>query len=362
VQKTEQSKAKSKRVRVVIVDDSVTACRTLTRILEACPDIEVVGHARDPYEARDRILELHPDVITLDIEMPRMDGLSFLKRLMQSYPLPVVIVSSLTVRGSSQAIEALSQGAVEVMGKSGDLRAGTDAAVELTQKVMAASRARRRPLPGSRAPAIEHQLAGSVTRPIVAIGSSTGGTEALRVILEVMPPTCPCILIAQHMPALFTASFARHLDRDCEIEVREARDGDRIRPGLALLCPGDHHLSVQRRGDGFVAQVMKGPLINRHRPSVDVLFKSVARRGGSDAVGVILTGMGKDGAVGLGEMRQAGARTIAQDEASCVVFGMPQAAINLGAAEVVLPLQDISAQILRMAQSVAQRSPSPVLE
>jgi two-component system chemotaxis response regulator CheB len=341
------------RVRVLIVDDSAIVRKVLTQELGKDGDIEVVGTAPDPFVARDMILELNPDVLTLDIEMPRMDGITFLKRLMRFRPLPVVIVSSLTPRGGEVALEAMDAGAVEVVCKPGAAYAVGEMAADLRDKVRAAARVRVSARDESRAPAAARPLGrlslSRTTHSVVAIGASTGGTQALQSVLTALPANSPGILIVQHMPEHFTRSFAARLDALCAMEVKEAEDGDSVGPGRVLIAPGNHHMELIRDGAAYRALVRGGPQVSRHRPSVDVLFHSVARFAGRNAVGALLTGMGHDGAEGLLAMRQAGAATIAQDEASSVVFGMPKEAIALGAAELVAPLQEVPARILEAA-------------
>jgi two-component system chemotaxis response regulator CheB len=339
--------ASARRIRVLVVDDSAVVRQIFERELARDPSIEVIGTAPDPYVARDKIVELKPDVITLDIEMPRMDGLTFLRKLMHHYPLPVIIVSSLTTRGGELALEALEAGAVEVMCKPGAAYAVGDMSVELVDKIKAAARVRVQRRLGSVAAAAGTRLALTrTTNKIVAIGASTGGTQALQQTLMAMPPNAPGIVIVQHMPEHFTRSFADRLNELCTIHVKEAEDGDTVTPGKALIAPGNFHMLLNRSGAVYYVNVKKGPLVSRHRPSVDVLFKSVARYAGRNAVGVIMTGMGADGAQGLLEMKNGGASTVAQDEASCVVYGMPREAVALGAADSIVPLGDIPRKIL----------------
>lgn len=346
-------------IRVLIVDDSAVVRKILTDQLQRADDIEVVGTAPDPYVARDKIVQLKPDVVTLDIEMPRMDGLTFLSRLMKHYPLPVIVVSSLTPAGSEAAMRALELGAVDVISKPGAAYSVGDVAVQLIDRIRAAAVARiRRPGQG---PAERTVAAGVLSRiqttdKVLAIGASTGGTEAIRAVLEALPETTPATVIVQHMPEHFTAAFARRLNDLSAMEVREAGGGELLRPGLALIAPGNHHLLITRQGAQYVAQVKDGPRVHHQRPAVDVLFNSVAKYAGVNAVGVLLTGMGADGAAGLLAMRQAGARTIAQDQATCVVYGMPKAAVQLGAAETVLPLGRIPDGILA---AFSGASPAP---
>ncbi|HHY12154.1 MAG TPA: chemotaxis response regulator protein-glutamate methylesterase [Firmicutes bacterium] len=341
-------------VRTLIVDDSAVVRKILSTELPKYPNIEIVGAAPDPYVARDMIESLRPDVLTLDIEMPRMDGLTFLRRLMKYYPLPVVIVSSLTPAGSDMAIEALEIGAVDVMCKPGSSFTVEDMVSELAAKIISASLVD----PGRLANASEaiakdfgKRLPLSLTRTtrqIVAIGASTGGTEAIKAILSRYPTNCPGTLIAQHMPATFTRSFANRLDDICLASVKEAESDDEVQPGRVLLAPGNLHMVLRRDGARYYVKIKDGPYVNYQKPSVDVLFRSVARYAGKNAVGVILTGMGSDGARGLKAMRDAGANTIAQDEESCVVFGMPKAAINIRAAGFVLPLPDIPEKVVSL--------------
>lgn len=324
-------------IKVLIVDDSPTVQRIFSKGLARADGIEVVGVAPDPYAARDMIVKTPPDVLTLDIDMPRMDGLTFLRKLMKHFPLPVVVVSTLTADGSQKAMEALASGAVEVLEKTLTEDKINELMLELVRKVRAAAGARvgtkafgshlatsrpaKKPLPA---------IQGGADK-VLAIGSSTGGTEALANILERLPADTPGTIIVQHMPPGFTAQMAVRLDGLSAMNVREAVDGDVIEQGVALVAPGDRHLVVHKKGSRYVIELRDGPRVSRHKPSVDVQFSSVAKAVGADAVGVILTGMGRDGAQGLLEMRQAGAHTIGQDEASCVVYGMPREAMELGA-------------------------------
>jgi two-component system chemotaxis response regulator CheB len=341
-------------IRVVVVDDSSVVRQIIAREISRDPGIEVVGQAPDPYVARELIVRHKPDVITLDLQMPRMDGLTFLRKLMKHYPLPVVVCSTLTAKGTMVALEALEAGAVEVVCKSCLSHGSADGMVELVEKIKAAAQVdvgqARRPIASApREAAALHPLNGKTDR-IIAIGSSTGGTEALAVVLSRLPADAPGVVIVQHIPPNFSAAMAERIDRMSAMEVREARDGDEVRQGRALVCPGDEHMLLRRSGGRFTVQIKDGPRVNRHRPSVDVLFRSVAEAAGPRAIGVILTGMGRDGAQGLWQMRQAGATCFAQDRESCVVFGMPREAIALGAADRVLPLADIPAHLLRVAQ------------
>lgn len=345
-------------VKVLIVDDSSIVRRMLSDELSKQPGIEVVGTAPDPFIARDKILSLHPDVITLDIEMPRMDGISFLRRLMKHHPIPVIIVSSLTPKGCETALACIEAGAVDVLCKPGASYSVGDLANELGEIIRGASGARLRPVaPTAAATAkVAAPLASramiQTTNKVVAIGSSTGGTEALRAVLTALPAQSPGIIMTQHMPEGFTASFAERLNSLCEIEVREAKDGDYVSPGVALLAPGNKHMRLSRDGARYIVKVCDGPRVCRHRPSVEVLFESTAQYAGPNALGMILTGMGDDGATALGSMRKAGAVTIAQDEASCVVFGMPREAIARGSAMMVSPLTDMSRHIMDFAAGV----------
>lgn len=338
-------------IKVLIVDDSAIVRQVLARELARAGDIQVVATAPDPYVARDRIVELKPDVVLLDLEMPRMDGLSFLKKLMKYYPLPVIIVSSLTPKGGELALEAMNAGAVEVMCKPGSSLSVNNMSDALIEKIRAAARARvprsgsARDAANAGRPQIRITQA-RMTDTVIAVGASTGGTQAIQELLTKMPGNSPGIVIVQHMPEQFTASLAGRLNQLCDLEVREAKNNDSVLAGTALIAPGNYHMLLQRSGARFYVQVRSGPLVCGHRPSVEVLFKSVARAAGRNAIGVILTGMGKDGASGLLEMRENSARTIAQDEQSSVVFGMPKEAIALGAAEAVLPLDRIPEKIV----------------
>ncbi len=336
-------------IKVLIVDDSAIVRQVLSRELARAEDIKVIGTAPDPYVARDKIVQLLPDVVLLDMEMPRMDGLTFLKKLMKHFPLPVIIVSSLTPKGGDLAVEAMNAGAVDVMCKPGSALSVNDMSDALIEKIRAAARAKVTKTKvmeamGTRPPLRISQA--RMTETVIAIGASTGGTQAIQELLLQMPANSPGILIVQHMPEQFTASLAARLNQMCAMEVREARNNDSVKPGIALIAPGNYHMLLQRSGARFYAQVKTGPLVCGHRPSVEVLFKSVARAAGRNAIGVILTGMGKDGASGLLEMRNNAAATIAQDEASCVVFGMPKEAIRLEAAQSILPLNRIPEKII----------------
>jgi two-component system, chemotaxis family, protein-glutamate methylesterase/glutaminase len=336
-------------VKVLIVDDSAVVRQVLSTELSKADGIEVVGTAMDPYIARDKILGLNPDVLTLDLEMPRMDGLTFLHKLMRYHPLPVIVVSSLTQAGSDAALEALHLGAVDVVAKPGSAFSVKDVAKQLVQRIRAAATARISG-PSDRvvnaAPAAPRGAAMlRTTHRVLAIGASTGGTRAIEDVMVRLPIDTSGTVIVQHMPAHFTSSFARRLNDLCPMEVREAVDNDSVVPGLALVAPGGSHMVLRRSGAKYFVAIKDGPPVHYQRPSVDVLFHSVATQVGANAVGAILTGMGADGAAGLLAMRQAGAQTLAQDEASCVVFGMPKEAIRLGAAEQVVSLDSMAARI-----------------
>lgn len=341
-----------KAIRLLIIDDSAIVRKVLSQELSKYPDIEVVGTAPNPYVGRDKILSLDPDVITLDVEMPRMDGITFLKKLMKHYPLPVIIVSALTPRGSGMSIEALEIGAVDVVPKPGGSYSVGDIGRELAEKIRVASRAnvRGRGSDENRE-AVTSEPATAMkqtSNKVVAIGASTGGTEALKNVLRRMPANSPGIVVVQHMPANFTTAFSRRLDEACAVSVKEAENNDSVTPGRVLIAPGNYHMILRRSGARYYVEIKDGPMVHHQRPSVDILFKSTARYAGANAVGVILTGMGADGAQGLLEMKQAGARTLAQDEQSCVVYGMPKEAVRIGAVEKELPLGDMAEEIMRM--------------
>ena len=356
-------------VKVLIVDDSASARAMLRSIVESDPALKVVGLAPDAFEAARMMREDLPDVILLDLELPGMDGLTFLKKIMSQRPIPVVVCSGFTARGSEQSLAALEGGAVEVILKpqAGDAQARAEAQMRICDALRAASQSRG----GGRAlakAAVAHRQPGAkltadvmlpapnltravpVTEPIVCIGSSTGGTEALREILVALPPDAPAICIVQHMPAGFTAAFAKRMDGLCQVKVSEAVDGATVGQGEVLIAPGDHHMMLRRLPSGYRVTVAEGPYVSRHRPSVDVLFRSAAGAAGANALGVILTGMGDDGARCLGEMKAAGAHTIAQDEASCVVYGMPREAVRMGTAVQTLPLNKMAAAIMGFAR------------
>ncbi|HUV68451.1 MAG TPA: chemotaxis response regulator protein-glutamate methylesterase [Terracidiphilus sp.] len=339
------------KIRVLIVDDSAIVRKVLTEALSGEADIEVVGTAPDPFIARDKILSLQPDVLTLDIEMPRMDGVTFLKKLMHHHPMPVIVISSLGIASSRAALDALEAGAIDVLAKPGGPQSVGDLRLSLASKIRAAKVARlRAPAPKVAVPAASpvQRVLGKPypASSVIAIGASTGGTEAIQKVLVELPAHCPGIVITQHIPAVFSRSLANRLNELCAIRVREAEDGDKVEPGLALVAPGNFHMLLQRSAAGYCVEIKDGPMVCYQRPAVDILFRSVARAAGSNATGAILTGMGSDGAQGMLAMKQAGARTIAQDEASCVVFGMPKEAIRLGGVDRVLPLSGIAGALL----------------
>lgn len=354
-----------KRIRVLVVDDSATVRQTLAGLLSEEPDLEVIGTASDPFAAARIIQRAVPDVITLDVEMPRMDGITFLRKLMDQHPIPVVVCSSLTEEGSETFLQALEAGAVDVILKP---RVDTrqflmESRVRLCDAVRAAAHARLNRIPErlrTRSRTAPRKLTADVILPpprthpmarttekVVCIGASTGGTESLRVVLEALPADCPGIIVVQHMPEKFTATFARRLDSLCDPEIREAEDGMPVLRGRVLIAPGNRHTLLHRSGARYHVAIKDGPLVSRHRPSVDVLFRSAAQSAGANAVGILMTGMGDDGAHGLLEMRKAGALTLAQDEETCVVFGMPREAVALGAVDRVVPLTRIAAEIMR---------------
>jgi len=357
-------------IKVLIIDDSALMRSVLTEVINSAPDLEVVGVAPDPIAAREMIKTLNPDVLTLDIEMPKMDGLDFLARLMRLRPMPVVMISSLTQRGSEATLQALELGAVDFLPKpkldaSGSVESYRE---EICEKVRAACSARPRAQVKS---PVAKSLLREPTEPIgggadlvdrilqeklVVIGASTGGTEAIKEVLCSLPARMPGILLVQHMPEMFTTSFAKRLDGLCELHVKEAEHGEKVMPGTAYLAPGHSHLSLRKVAGGYVCELAQSEPVNRHRPAVDVLFNSAARQAGAKALGVILTGMGKDGAQGLLAMRQAGAWTIGQDQDSCVVYGMPREAALIGALEEVAPLKDIGLRVLSRLRGIERRS------
>ena len=351
----------SKKIRVLVVDDSALIRQTLSEIINSDSDLEVMATAADPIMAAEKIKHEVPDVITLDVEMPRMDGLTFLHKLMQQHPIPVVMCSSLTVEGSQSAIKALEYGAVDIIVKP-KMSTKTllmEAKVAICDVIKAAAHAKIRKSTPHMEPAPKlsadvmlppvHKAMLETTEKIIAIGASTGGTEALRTVLEMLPADTPGILIVQHMPEHFTKAFAERLNTLCKVTVKEAKDGDVVLRGQVLIAPGNYHMMLKRSGAKYFVEVKEGPLVSRHRPSVDVLFRSTARYAGKNAVGVIMTGMGDDGAKGLKEMKDAGAKTVAQDEATCVVYGMPKEAVKLGAADKSVPLQNIAGTILNLS-------------
>ncbi|MBW1670872.1 MAG: chemotaxis response regulator protein-glutamate methylesterase [Deltaproteobacteria bacterium] len=341
-----------KRIKVLIVDDSAIVRKIFTEELSKFPDIEVVGTAPDPYFARDKIIKLNPDVLTLDVEMPKMDGLTFLKKLMRHYPLPVIMVSSLTPQGGKLTLEAMDIGAVEVIAKPGGSYTVGDMSTQLAEKIRAASRVKMvKKDPGNQPISVASgpiSALAKTSNKVIAIGASTGGTEALKNVLSRMPHNSPGIVVVQHMPAKFTTAFAERLDDICQITVKEAQNNDTVNPGTALIAPGNYHMIMRRSGARYYVEVKTGPMVHHQRPAVDILFKSTAQYAGPNSIGAILTGMGADGAEGLLKMKQAGAKTIAQDEKSCVVFGMPKEAIKMGAADKVVTLDRVAEEIVRM--------------
>lgn len=356
----------SKRIKVMVVDDSAVVRQVVTALLTEDPEIEVIAAVADPILAIARMNVQWPDVLVLDIEMPRMDGITFLKKIMAEHPTPVVICSTLAESGAKTSIEALSAGAVAIITKPkiGLKQFLVDASDDLVSAVKAAARANVRRLQSTPQPqplsvlekhtadvimpaADRHSAMIQTTERVVALGTSTGGTQALEVVLRGLPRVTPGIVIVQHMPEKFTAEFAKRLNGLCQIEVKEAQNNDRVVPGRALIAPGGKHMLLRRTGAQYYVEVMDGPLVNRHRPSVDVLFRSVAKCAGANALGVIMTGMGDDGAAGLLEMRTAGARTVGQDEESCVVYGMPKEAVKRGAVEKTVPLSAIGREIMQ---------------
>ena len=353
------------KIKVMIVDDSAVVRQVNRETLEREPDIEVIGAASDPLYALDKMKAQWPDVLVIDIEMPRMDGLTFLKKIMSEHPTPTIVCSSLAEQGAAATIDALAAGALAIITKPklGVKQFLQDAGDDLVSAVRAASRANmRRVLPGAARPqapppkltadamlaaqAASTRAMANTTDRVVAIGTSTGGTQALEAVLTRLPAVCPGIVIVQHMPEKFTAMFADRLNSLCKLEVREAQNGDRVMPGRALIAPGGRHMMLRRSGAQYYVEVADGPLVNRHKPSVDVLFRSVAQIAGRNALGVIMTGMGDDGARGMKEMHEAGAKTVAEDESTCVVFGMPKEAIKQGGVDRVVPLDGIPSEII----------------
>jgi len=352
-------------IRLLVVDDSALVRKFLTLELSKYPDIEVIGSAADPYAARDKIVRLCPDVITLDLEMPRMDGLAFLSKLMKYYPLPVVVVSSLTPKNSETALKALELGALEVICKPGSAYSASEISHQLIQAVRAAASARiikpQATLETSAKMGDTNDYHLPATHKVLAIGASTGGTRAIESVLRGLPAVAPGTVIVQHMPAGFTTSFAQRLSQICQMEVREARDNEPVGPGVALIAPGNRHMLLRQSGALYLVKIKTGPAVNHQRPSVDVLFQSVADSAGSNAIGVLLTGMGSDGAKGLLSMHEKGAYTLAQDEQTCVVFGMPKEAIGLGAVDTIVPLQHIPQTIVSFLQRQEKGAEKPAL-
>jgi len=354
------------KTNVLIVDDSAVVRQTLEKVLSSDPAIEVIGSASDPFIAAKKMQQMVPDVITLDVEMPRMDGITFLQKLMNQHPIPVVICSSLTGGGTETAIKALEYGAVEIINKPqiGTRQFLEDSKIQICDVVKAAARVKRKKLksksktlkPAKKLtadavlPKVASKAMIQTTEKVVVVGASTGGTEALRVFLEALPSDAPGIVVVQHMPENFTTAFANRLNSVCQVSVKEAANNDTVMRGHVLIAPGNHHTLLKRSGARYHVEVREGPLVSRHRPSVDVLFRSASRYAGRNACGVIMTGMGDDGAKGMLEMKENSAQTIAQDEASCVVFGMPNEAIKLGAVDHVLPLGAISGEVLRICR------------
>ena len=346
-----------KRIRVLIIDDSALIRKILTEVINSFSDMETIGAAPDPIAAREMIRQMNPDVLTLDVEMPKMDGLDFLERLMRLRPMPVVMISTLTEKGSDITFRALELGAVDYISKpkldiSSGMREYSD---EIADKIRAAMASKVKSSPSGTSEAPQKTAAAilpsvgnrlSSTEKLIIIGSSTGGTEALKDFLILLPPDCPGILVAQHMPEAFTKSFAERLDKLCKISVKEAEDGERVLPGHAYIAPGHSHLLLKRSGANYMTELSQSDPVNRHRPSVDVLFESAAKYAGKNVIGVILTGMGKDGAAGMLTMKNAGAYNFAQDEATCVVFGMPKEAIAMGGVDEVVPLPDMAKKVL----------------
>ena len=355
-----------KKIKVLIIDDSALIRKLLTEIVNSQSDMEAIGAAPDPLKAREMIRELNPDVLTLDVEMPRMDGLDFLEKLMRLRPMPVVMVSTLTEKGSDITFKALELGAIDFIAKPKlDIATGLqEYGDEIADKIRIANSARIKRHVSSLVtksstvdaglPSISNRVAS--TEKLIIVGASTGGTEAIKEFLINLPPDCPSILITQHMPETFTKSFADRLNRLCRISVVEAQGGERILPGHAFLAPGHSHMLLKRSGANYMTELNRGDLVSRHRPSVDVLFRSAANSAGKNAIGVILTGMGKDGAAGMLEMHNAGAYNLAQDEASCVVFGMPKEAIAVGGVDEVVPLKDLARRVLLKLSSLGMHS------
>jgi two-component system chemotaxis response regulator CheB len=351
------------KIKVLIVDDSALVRQALSEILSSDPQIEVMAAVPDPYVAAERMKECIPDVITLDVEMPRMDGITFLQKIMSQHPIPVVMCSTLTEAGSETALKALEYGAVDIIvkPKMGTKQFIEESRVRICDTVKAAAMTKGRIKPYVRSREVAPKLTADViiekpnsramvqtTEKVIVIGASTGGTEALKVFLEMLPEDAPGMVIVQHMPEHFTAAFAKRLDTTCRVTVKEAADNDSVVRGRVLIAPGNHHTLLKRSGARYYVEIKDGPLVSRHRPSVDVLFRTAARYAGKNAIGIIMTGMGDDGAHGMKEMFDAGAHSIAQDEASCIVYGMPHEAVKLGGVHRILPLQCIAAEVLRL--------------
>lgn len=354
-------------IRVFVVDDSAVVRKKLTEELNKNPDIEVVGTAIDPYVARDKIVRLNPDVITLDVEMPRMDGITFLRKIMRFFPKPVIIISSLTKQGSELALEALEAGAVDVLSKPGGAYSVGELTVQLARVIRAAAKAKLKNKHVYRYKSqSKEELAQPVARKpltaspqktsdkIIALGASTGGTEAIKQVLLGLPGDAPGVVIVQHMPPKFTTSFAERLNQLTALEVREAQDGDRVQMGRVLIAPGNYHMLLKKSGAEYFVKVKSGPMVHHHRPSVDILFRSVAKTAGPNSIGAILTGMGSDGAVGMKMMYENGAFTIAQDENSCVVYGMPREAVRMGAIRKSCDINDIADEIMNHVTDIKE--------
>ncbi|ACN16521.1 CheB1 [Desulforapulum autotrophicum HRM2] len=344
-------------IKVLVVDDSAVVRKIFSEQLSKQKGIIVIGTAPDPYVARDKIVKLKPDVITLDIEMPRMDGITFLKKLMKHYPLPVIIVSSLSTKGSKIALDALSLGALEVISKPSAAYSVGDMSLQLAEKIRAVYGAKRMASPTQNTEkkpliSIGSMALAATTNKVIAIGASTGGTEAIKKVLTRLPHNTPGIVVVQHMPAQFTTSFAQRLDELCQMRVKEAQNGDMVINGQVLIAPGNYHMIFKRSGARYYVEIKTGPLVHYQRPAVDVLFKSVARFAGANALGIILTGMGKDGAAGMLEMKKAGAINIAQDERSSVVFGMPKEAINMGAVDYIQDINCIANKAISLLETM----------
>ncbi len=341
-----------RKIRVIVVDDSAVVRRSLSQLINNEPDMEVIATAPNPYLARDKIVELKPDVMTLDIEMPRMDGITFLGKVMHYFPIPTVIVSSVTKKGCRVSMRALEIGAVSVVPKPSEAYSIESIENDLLMAVRSASRAviRKKRKVEAITPAQDLQI--TTTNKIIAIGASTGGTEAIKEVLTRLPGNSPGIVIVQHMPPGFTAAYAERLNGICKMEVKEAQNGDVCRPGVALLAPGDYHMVLRRVGARYTVKTKKGPRVWHQRPAVDVLFNSVAEHSGVNSVGVLLTGMGKDGADGLMKMKEMGSRTVCQNEESCVVYGMPRAAVEIGAADYVDDLYKISDRVIKLLKQI----------